>query len=170
MRVLWSAAADAGSERRHVAVLRSPLLRDVFVTVADFTFSVWQRGARVPLFTSPACPAPQTAAAWSPTRAGVLFVGRADGVVDAWDMLDSTVRPAVSAPLMSLPVTAMEFRTRAAAAAAGPGKQLLAVGDGRGSLHVLDVPGPLRRGAANEPALVAAYLEREAARTVYAGE
>lgn len=43
-------------------------------------------------------------------------------------------------------------------------RQLLAVGDSQGAVHVLDLPGPLRRGPPGEEGSFAAYLSREAAR------
>jgi len=174
MRVLW--VAQEG-ERPPVAMQRSPFLHDVFFCVTDFNLSLWRRGTRTPIFTSPPSTVPYTAARWSPSRPAVIFLGRQDGVLEVWDLLDSTIKPLLPFPLISVPITSMEFRLTALHGGASSGgggvpagahKQLLAVGDARGSLHVLDIPLPLRRGAANEDALLGAYLEREAARVAYA--
>jgi hypothetical protein len=194
MRLLW---ATQGGERAFVAMQRHPSLHDVILTVNDFTFSVWRRGVRQPVFVSAAAAVPLTSGRWSPTRPAVVFLGRVDGVIECWDLLDSTTKPAMAFPLMSVPVTAMEFRltgsgagaagaaasaaTRGAYASSGATaaalsaatsagaahKQYLAVGDAKGSLHVLDIPLPLRKGSPNEEALLAAFLDRELARVAY---
>lgn len=193
MRVLW---VSQDNDRPPVAMHRSPFWADTFLTVGDFSFSIWRRGVKSPIFTSSASPVPNTAGRWSPSRPAVVFIGRSDGALDVWDLLDSTTKPSVSFPIMSVPVTSMEFRIATAASAAssaaaanmsgmwatgmlpaslgGAGgssgavsKQLLAVGDAKGSLHVLDIPLPLRKGVPNEEAVAAAYLDREAARVMY---
>ncbi len=110
-----------------------------------------------------------TAGRWSPTRPGVLVIGRSDGVLDVWDLIDTTTRPTLTAQFFSSAVASLEFRSSAAATAAGAGggKQLLAVGDCKGSVHLLDFPLSLRRGVPNEETLVSAYLAREASRAIY---
>ena len=175
-RVLW---VGQDTDRPPVAIARSPFFPHVVLVVNEFTFSVWMRGVRLPVFTSPASPQPHTAGRWSPTRAGVLVIGRSDGVMDVWDLLDTTTKPALSSHLFSSAIASMEFRNTAAPGSASgggaggggggaSGKQLLAVGDTKGSLHILDFPLPLRRGVPNEEALVSAYLGRESARAAYA--
>jgi dynein intermediate chain 3, axonemal len=90
----------------------------------------------------------------------VLVIGRSDGVLDVWDLLDTTTKPSLSTQLFSTAVSSLEFRS-------GAGKQLLAVGDDKGAVHLLDFPLSLRRGVPNEEALVSAYLGRESARASY---
>lgn len=183
-RVLW---VGHDTDRPPVAVVRSPFFPHVVLAVNEFTFSLWMRGVRLPVFTSPASPQPHTVGRWSPTRPGVLVIGRSDGVMDIWDLLDTTTKPALSSHLFSSAVASMEFRlvsappapaggaaagaggtsASSAAAASAAGKQLLAVGDAKGSLHILDFPLPLRRGSPGEESLVSAYLNREALRAAY---
>ena len=42
-----------------------------------------------------------TTGRWSPTRPGVLFLGKVDGSMDVWDFTDSSYAPSVN--LMSSP-------------------------------------------------------------------
>ena len=215
-RVVWL-SSSAASSRPVIAVLRSPFRPGVFAAVYDHQVSVWARGCGwAPLLTLP--PAPPsvtlTAGRWSPTRPSVLLVGRSDGVVEAWDLLESTVQPVMSLPLVSSAVSSLEFRSghgcssstgvgggsggvgggylqhqgsTGVATPAGSGsssggssgsssgngssnKQLLAVGDAKGTLHILEVPSALSRsagGIAYEDGMWEAYLTREAARSVY---
>lgn len=164
-RLLWS-SPDANGRAVHIQ--RSPFLADTYLVVYDFHFVLWRAGAAAPLYASPAATTPYTAGKWSPTRPAVLFLARADGVVAVWDLLDSSLKPSTTFSLVSIPVTSLEFRVYAgASAAAATGKQLLAAGDSKGSLHILDVPGPLRRGGGNEEALLKGFLDREAVRAGY---
>jgi hypothetical protein len=146
------------------------------LAASDGGFSVWRRGAGQ-LLVSPPAAAAIRAAVWSPTRAAVVFIGSADGHVEIWDFLESVARPAARVALSSAGITALSFRRGAAAgveaaAAAAPGgsaaaaRQVLAVGDSKGVLRLLDVSAALRRGAAGEEAAMAQLLDGEAARLV----
>lgn len=182
-RMLWTTEPDYG--RRVVSLQRSPFLATVFLTVHDSCFSVWRAGCGQALYTSPplssTAPTAYTCGRWSPSRPGVVFLSRLDGVVDVWDLLDSTTKPALTFTLVSTPVVSLEFRganhagahTGSAAAAPSSGggsgkeKQLLAACDAKGSLHILDIPAPLRRSLPSEDGLLTAFLDREAARVAY---
>jgi WD40 repeat protein len=186
MRVLWTSAAP---DRPPVSLQRSPFFSDIFLAASDFQFTLWRRGTKQPLFVSPAPASAYTTGRWSPSRAGVIFLGRQDGAVEIWDFLDTTNKPVMVFPLISVPVSVLEFRLfsgatnmastmqsmgtmnqsslTGGAGGGAAGKQLLAVGDAKGSLHILDVPLPLRKGMSNEEALVAGLFDREASRTLY---
>lgn len=156
-RILW---VGQDADRPPVAVLRSPFFPHIFAAVNEFSYSIWSRGVRLPVFTSSSSAQMLTSGRWSPTRPGVLVIGRSDGVLDVWDLLDTTTKPSLSTQLFSTAVSSLEFRS-------GAGKQLLAVGDDKGAVHLLDFPLSLRRGVPNEEALVSAYLGRESARASY---
>merc|ERR1719408_487502 len=70
-------------------------------------------------------------------------MARDDGLVDVWDLTDSSYRPK---------------------------QQLLAVGDKVGNLHVFDVPRNLWRSATNEKSMMEAFLVREVSRVQYVAE
>ena len=64
------------------SVERSPHFSDIFLTVGDWTFSIWKVGVDFPIFTS-SCSADCLAAGrWSPTRPGIIVTARADGTID----------------------------------------------------------------------------------------
>ena len=89
----------------------------------------------------------------------MLFIGRADGAIDVWDLLDRSHEPSMSVTIGGTAVTSMQFQ--------GNG-QLLAVGDDQGTVHVMEVPRNLRRAANNEKAITLAFFEREVKRVEYA--
>lgn len=159
-RLLWHSEPDIGI----VAVQRSPTIANIILTVTEYTFSIWRIGTPVPLFTSPSCSSLYTAGRWSPTRPGVIILTRMDGHIDIWDILDSTMNPILSFGLVSVPLTSLAFR---ASNLNGRDKQLIAVGDLKGSLHILDIPGSLRKPVNNEEALVNNFLDREMLRVNY---
>ena len=196
-RIVW-ASSQLPTSRPVIAVLRSPHHPSIFAVVLDFQVSIWQRGCGCGalLMLPPSSPAiTLTAARWSPTRPAVLVVGRSDGVLEAWDLLDSTSQPALTLPLVSCAVASIEFRggssstpptaagthlapgtrggtgsNNSSSSSGGGGKQLLAVGDAKGTLHILEVPSSLSKsggGTAFEDTRLEAYFNLEAERSVY---
>ena len=74
----------------------------------------------------------------------MIVVGKQDGSIDVWDFLDRTHEPSMSVDnITSASVTSMSFH-------ASGTKQLLAVGDDQGTVHVMEVPRNLRRAANKE--------------------
>ena len=98
--------------------------------------------------------------AWSPSRAAVLFIGRTDGLMDIWDLLDRSHEPSMTIPVSPTSITSMEFLIKG-------NSQLLAVGDDQGTVHVLEVPRNLRRAANNEKAFAQNFFVREEQRVEY---
>merc|ERR1719164_43920 len=97
----------------------------------------------------------------------MLFMARDDGLVDVWDLTDSSYIPSVQLLAAPTRVTAMEFLPPASLAAK---QQLLAVGDKVGNLHIFEVPRTLSRSATNEKSLMEAFVAREVSRVQYVSE
>lgn len=87
---------------------------------------------QTPIFISPRSSSDFTVARWSPTRAGVLFVGRTDGYLEVWDFTDQSSTASLVHPITSGSITSLEFRINAES-----GKQLISVGDSNGNLYIL---------------------------------
>lgn len=62
--------------------------------------------------------------------AGVLYVGRSDGVLEVWDFLDRSHEPSLVAAPSSTALTSLQFSPAGVAALAGAQatQQLLAIG------------------------------------------
>ena len=149
--------------------------------MGDWHFSVWREGLDEPLFRSPLKGSllgsgkqedsvRLLCGAWSPTRPAVLLLGREDGQLDVWDLLDRSHEPSETAEVaVPRALTTLAFHP-----SVGPGGQgralaaTLAVGDGEGTLHVLVLPGNYvswgARTEAREKEAMAAFWGREAAR------
>ena len=138
-----------------VTLQRSPLMPELVLSVGDWSFNVWKKGVASPLFVSPFCSCLHTCGVWSPTRAAVLFLGRTDGNIDIWDFNDRSHEPSMTISATAASVTSMEFHHASA------NRQLLAVGDDQGTVHVMEVPRNLRRAAANEKAFAHSFFVRE---------
>ena len=145
------------------ALLPSPFAKDVFLSVGDWTFNLWRKGIDAPLFVSPFATAMITCGAWSPLRPGVIFIGRADGSIDVWDLNFRTSEPSMTNTMdgSGTAVTSMQFQADG---------QLIAVGDHLGAVHIMEVPLSFRREAYNETANTLRFFEREARRKTSADE
>ncbi|RHY01402.1 hypothetical protein DYB36_002923 [Aphanomyces astaci] len=184
--------------RTTVSLSRSLFFPHIILTVSESNFHIWNvapassGSANTPIFISPFSLAPLTCGCFSPTRPGVLYIGKADGVLEVWDLLDQSHRASFSSSIAACSLTTLEFRSTAPASAIvapnaatnnvnnnaannaankgaappqqAPKQQLLAVGDVNGNLHILEVPRTLSRGSAGERGVIETYFKREIVR------
>jgi hypothetical protein len=77
--------------RPTLALERSPFFEDLLLTVHDFNFCIWKTSLQdfdYPIFkSSNTFGSHNTCGAFSPTRPGVIFITKTDGI-DVWDFLD----------------------------------------------------------------------------------
>lgn len=150
-----------------VALQPSPFFPNLLLSVGDWSFQLWMLGREVPIFSSPAASTSLSSGRWSPTRPGMLFVGKQDGSMDVWDLTDSSYKPALTCTVASTQVTELEFLSGSAASSKS---QLLAVGDLLGNLHVFDIPRSLWKAHPEERQLMANFVQREVQRVDYGRE
>ena len=144
-----------------VALQRSPFMPKIYLTLGDWTFNVWMDGVSSPLFVSPFCSCCYTCGAWSPSRPAVLFLARQDGNIDVWDLNDRSHEPSMVVIATPGAITSMEFHVVSAS------RQLLAIGDDQGTVHVMDVPRNMRRAVPNEKQFAINFFLREHKRVAY---
>merc|ERR1711988_2038140 len=94
-----------------------------------------------------------TSGCWSPTRAGVFYVTRMDGVVDIWDYFYRQNEVAYTHKVGDEPLSSIEV-----SAAAG---RLVAVGDVVGTVSLLEVCESLATSQANEKNAISNMFDRE---------
>lgn len=137
-------------------VQRSPFYRDIVLTVGGWNIAIWKEGVMSgPLLQSSCAPKRFTSAHWSLTRPGVFYIGREDGSVDIWDLLEKTHEPAQSQSICITSITYIKPWTVSAK------QQFLAIADFYGTLHILEIPWTLSRPSTNEVSSVNHYFERE---------
>ena len=90
----------------------------------------------------------------------MFFLGRVDGSVQCWDLLDRSHEAALSANVCSSAITAMAFNCSYATERS----QLLAVGDQEGVLRINELPSTLCRCIPREREQMKAFLDLEAAK------
>ena len=158
--VKWTAPDHS---RPATVLQRSPVFPELVLSVGDWNFNVWSFGRERPIFSSPPASVALTTGCWSPTRPGMLYMGRADGSVDVWDLTDSSYRPATRLMVAPTKITSMRFLENEP----NPKRQLLAVGDKLGNLHVFDVPRGLWRVSPGEEAAMSQFVQAEVDRMDY---
>jgi len=144
-------------------VERSPHFQDIYLTVGDWTFSIWKVGFEQPVFTSCCASDYLTAAKWSPTRPGIIITAKADGTIDVWDLVDQCHKPSLNFQTgFTDQLSCIEFWQ-----SKNSSHQYLACGDTGGKLHIIEIPRNLRRRLLNEDSLLRLFYEREIARVRY---
>ncbi|XP_072918615.1 dynein axonemal intermediate chain 3 [Hemitrygon akajei] len=145
-------------------VQRSPFFRDIILTVGGWTIAVWKEGATVgPLLHSACRDRRCTTGHWSLSRPGVFIIGKEDGNIDIWDLLEKTHEPLQTQNISSVPISCMK------PCIVSQKQHLLAVSDDFGTLHILEVPWSLRHPLSQEKSIVEGYFEKEVKRLNYFG-
>ncbi|CCW60927.1 unnamed protein product [Phytomonas sp. EM1] len=149
-------------------VQHHPLIADVCLTCGDFSFKVWRLGMDAPLYASPRLSSQVTCAAWSPVRAGIVFIGMGDGRIVVWDLLDRNNEPLLVHHLVQDAISVLTFKplpvTRSRKST-----QHIVIGTTLGSFHWYVLPKILSHAPKGEAHYVRTMLEREARRVAYYG-
>ncbi|XP_067892433.1 dynein axonemal intermediate chain 3 isoform X2 [Heterodontus francisci] len=143
-------------------VRRSPFFRDIVLTVGGWTFAIWKEGVTLgPLLHSACASKRYTTGYWSLSRPGVFIIGKEDGNIDIWDLLEKTHEPSQTQNISSVAISCIKPWIISAR------QHLLAVSDDFGTLHILEVPWALRYPLGQEKSNVEAYFDREVKRLEY---
>lgn len=135
-----------------IGLCASPFFPSIFLTASESNFHLWNvsqhkaSDSNGPIFMSPLSLASITCVAYSPTRPGVIYVGKSDGMLEVWDFMDQSHRSSLSVGIAACALTSIEFRphiTNSSSAVGGSGAPNAAGGVGAASKG-----GTLGRGAA----------------------
>ncbi|KAJ1332891.1 hypothetical protein BSLG_008518 [Batrachochytrium salamandrivorans] len=140
---------------------RSPFFPDILLSVGGGPLFG-------PLLSSVPASSYLLSGCWSPTRPGVFFIGRADGVLEVWDLLDTSHAPSTTQTITSTAISCLQIHQYGGRS--GDGQQFLAVGDDSGTLHIIEIPKKLQRQSKNEKSVITSLFEREARRATYTHE
>ncbi|CAD8180809.1 unnamed protein product [Paramecium pentaurelia] len=151
---------QARSLRPPIALDVSPFFDDVILTLHDFNFCVWKHNSTLPIFDSLILKGAQiTCGGFSPFRAGVIIIGKTDGNLDVWDMLDQSHKWTLQFQVVACAITSLKFNENMA--------HIVAVGDSDGTLHLLEFPQSLCKDQGNEIKVMRQFWEREVKRVNY---
>uniref|UniRef100_A0A8C7FYT7 Dynein axonemal intermediate chain 3 n=1 Tax=Oncorhynchus kisutch TaxID=8019 RepID=A0A8C7FYT7_ONCKI len=143
-------------------VRRSPFFKDIILTVGGWTFAIWKEGVtNGPIIQSSCSQKKCTVGYWSQSRPAVLFIGKEDGNIDVWDLLEKTHEPSQTQNITATQITCIKPWIVSSK------QHLLAVSDHLGTLHILEIPWTLRSPSSNEKLSMSKYFEKEVDRLVY---
>ena len=149
---------DTMAGRHHgpiYSIKRNPVHQKFFMTVGDWTAKIWTEDLKTPILTTKYHPAYLTGGLWSPTRPGVFYVSRADGVLDIWDLFYRQSDLAYSHKVSDAPLSSLSVHANG---------KLLGVGDQNGTVSLLQLCDSLAVQQSNEKLAIAGMLERETKR------
>jgi len=147
---------DQGAGKHHgpiYAIQRNPTHNKFFMTVGDWTARIWVEDVKTPIMTTKYHSSYLTSGCWSPTRAGVFFVTRMDGVVDIWDYFYRQNEVAYSHKVGDTDLSCIAVSNQAG--------RLVAVGDTNGTVSLLEVCESLAAPQTNEKTAISNMLDRE---------
>jgi len=150
---------DQGAGKHHgpiYAVHRNPTNPKCFLTVGDWSAKIWMEDLKTPIMSTKYHPSYLTSGCWSPTRPGVFFVTRMDGVIDIWDYFYRQNEVAYSHKVTDEPLSTLSVQ-----GSSNTGGRLVAVGDTNGTVSLLEVCESLAVPQQNEKRAIDSMFERE---------
>lgn len=149
------------------ALEQSPFFEDLIMTVHDFNFSIWKIDLddyQDPIFTSSyTFGSYNTCGVFSPTRPGVLFISKTNGI-DVWDFLDQSHKASMSLGSVSSVITYITFQQYKHT----DGSQYLAFGEQNdGTIFLYNVPPNLRIPQGEEKRMMEQFWKREIKKCYY---
>lgn len=165
------------SERNYRPVLaleRSAFYDDLLLTIHDFHFAIWKTSVieehPKPIYCSAnTFGSHNTAGAFSPTRPGVIFITKTDGI-DVWDFVDQSNKPSLTLNFATSAITTFKFQTTQKQNRRSP-HQIVAYGDEQdGALTLYEVPNNLKNHQENETQIIKEFWDREYQKCCYVKE
>uniref|UniRef100_A0AAV2KRL2 WD repeat-containing protein 63 n=1 Tax=Knipowitschia caucasica TaxID=637954 RepID=A0AAV2KRL2_KNICA len=142
------------------AIQRSPFFKDIILTVGGWNFAIWKEGFMDrPIFLTACSEQLLTAGCWSPSRPAVFFIGREDGIIQVWNLLEETSAPSqVLDGIISTKINVIKPWS------ASSKRHFLAVCDDLGVIRVFEIPKALYTPIKNESVSMRKYFELEQTR------
>uniref|UniRef100_A0A8P4GGW2 Dynein axonemal intermediate chain 3 n=1 Tax=Dicentrarchus labrax TaxID=13489 RepID=A0A8P4GGW2_DICLA len=127
-------------------VQRSPFYKDIILTTGGWNFAIWKEGVMDgPIVLSPSSEQVCTSGCWSLSRPAVFFIGKDDGSIEVWNLMEKTSEPAqVHAHITNAKITCIKPWT------ASSKQHFLTVTDDIGMVRVLEIPKVLYVPTRNE--------------------
>ena len=134
---------------------RHPFFSKYFMTIGDWTSRIWIDDLKTPIITTKYYNVGLSTGKWSPTRPGVFYTARSDGVLDVWDMFYKQNDPVLSINVSTSPLSSLQVQQQG---------RLLACGSKDGNVSIVEVSDGLAEIQSNEKQSINQLLERETKR------
>jgi len=136
-------------------VRRNPSHCKFFMTVGDWCAKIWLEELKSPILQTATAPAYLTCGGWSPTRAGLFYTCRQDGFIDFYDYYYRMNEVAYTHKVSDAPLLSASMQSQG---------KLLAVGDGAGTVNLLDLCDELWQTSSHEKIAIGHTFDRETKR------
>mmetsp|Transcript_19502 Transcript_19502/g.30962 ORF Transcript_19502/g.30962 Transcript_19502/m.30962 type:complete len:589 (-) Transcript_19502:169-1935(-) len=88
------------------AIKRNPVHTSFYLTVGDWCTKIWsEENLKSPIMITRHNKPYLTSACWSTIRPGVFFTGKANGIVDVWDIYSKQNEPVLHTKISDTPIT-----------------------------------------------------------------
>ncbi|KAM4549120.1 dynein axonemal intermediate chain 3 [Odontesthes bonariensis] len=136
---------------------RSPFFKGIILTIGSWNFAIWKEGVTDgPLVLSRYFEQGCTAGCWSLSRPAVFFIGKEDGSIEMWNLLENTSEPEhVHEHITNTKITCIKPWTTS------PKQHFLAVTDDLGVLRVFEIPKTFYIPSRNESLSMKKFFELE---------
>lgn len=134
------------------SIARNPFNSKYFMTVGDWTARLYMEDLKSPLITTPFDGTYLTGGCWSPTRPGVFFTIKKDGMMDSWDYHFKQNQPVFSSKISERGLSSIAMQQSG---------RHVALGAEDGTTTVLELSGALADQQPGEKANIAAMFDRE---------
>lgn len=154
---------DTGPGKHHgpiYSIHRNPTHPTSYLTVGDWTCRIWNEKNKTPIMMTPYSKAYLTGGCWSPTRPGVFYTTRNDGVLDVWDYFHRQTVATYSHKVSDYALSSIQVQ---GSIQTGGGK-VVAVGDVNGTVTLLEVSDNLAVCQPNEKLAIGLLFDRESKR------
>ncbi|XP_034036690.1 WD repeat-containing protein 63 [Thalassophryne amazonica] len=142
------------------SVQRSPFFKDIILTAGGWNFAIWKEGVmNGPIMQSMNSEQLSTVGCWSLSRPAVFFIGKKDGSIEMWNLLESMSDPSHIHPhvtngtITSIKPWAVSVK-----------QHLLAVTDDLGVVRILEIPRSLYRPFKKENVNMRKYFDLKVAK------
>eukprot|EP00340_Litonotus_pictus_P001863 CAMPEP_0170522126 /NCGR_PEP_ID=MMETSP0209-20121228/7573_1 /TAXON_ID=665100 ORGANISM="Litonotus pictus, Strain P1" /NCGR_SAMPLE_ID=MMETSP0209 /ASSEMBLY_ACC=CAM_ASM_000301 /LENGTH=754 /DNA_ID=CAMNT_0010809469 /DNA_START=66 /DNA_END=2333 /DNA_ORIENTATION=+ len=153
----------------------SPFYEDIFVTLHDFYFCIWNtQYTNKPILISPNLKSTfYVSGRFSRSRPGVLFLARNNGQIDIWDFLDESHKPSVKESFLKESIVFIDiivytpviedenFNKRKLV------EEYLCIGDQAGQLTLMIIPKLFIDTVPEEKEMIRKFFDNELARQRY---
>ncbi|XP_031139846.1 WD repeat-containing protein 63 isoform X1 [Sander lucioperca] len=138
-------------------VQRSPFFKDIILTAGSWNFAIWKEGVMDgPIILSAISEQVCTVGCWSLSRPAVFFIGKEDGSIEVWNLLEKTNEPVqIHSHVTNAKITCIKPW------AASSKQHFLAVTDDIGMVRVFEIPKTLYVPSRSESLNVKKYFELE---------